>query len=111
MDWLQKSLDAIKNTDFTIAFLTKRYQFTDELGQGGWKAPDKCYDEIAISFAIQRDLFGLVEKETDSGRVLQDRAWCYQFEKKPTQGGAPITVDWKFFSQLDLYTNPHYAPI
>lgn len=111
MDWLQKSIDAIRNTDFAISFLTKRYQFTDEKGQNGWKAPDKCYDEIAMSFALQKDLFALVEKETDSGRVLEDRAWCYQFEKIPTRGGAPITADTEFFTRLDSYVNPEYVKL
>ena len=107
VDWLQKSLDAIKATDFAIPFLTKRYQFTDESGQiVGWKAPDKCYDEIAISFAMRRDLFALVEKGVASGNVLQTRAWCYQFDRQPTQG-APINADLEFFKTLERHVNPN----
>jgi hypothetical protein len=107
-DWPTKSLDAIKTTDFTIPFLTKRYQFNNELGQpAGWKAPDKCYDEIAISFARQRDLIALVEKDVDSGNVLQTRAWCYRFERQPTNG-APITADLNFFERLHHYVYPQY---
>ena len=84
MDWLQKSLDGITSADFILVFLTKRYQFTDEKGQiAGWKAPDKCYDEIAISFALRKDILALVEKGVDPGRVLETRAWCYRFEKEP----------------------------
>jgi hypothetical protein len=82
VDWLQRSLDAIRTTDFVIVFLTKRYQFTYERGKiVGWKAPDKCCDEIAMSFASSKDLFAIVEKEVGSGRVLQDRACCYQFSR------------------------------
>lgn len=84
VDWLQKSLDGITSSDFVLVFLTKRYQFTDEKGSiAGWKAPDKCYDEIAISFALRKDILALVEKEVDPGKVLDTRAWCYRFEREP----------------------------
>lgn len=109
-DWLTKSLYAIKTTNFTIPFLTKRYQFTDESGLAGWKAPDNCYDEIAISFAKQRDLIALLEKDVDSGNVLQTRAWCYRFERKPTPG-APITADLGFFERLLNYVFSRYEAI
>jgi len=83
VDWLQKSLDGITSSDFVLAFLTKRHQFLDEKGSiVGWKAPDKCYDEIAISFALHKDILALVEKEVDPGRVLETRSWCYRFEKE-----------------------------
>jgi len=97
--WLQKSLDGITSADFVLAFLTKRYQFLDKSGQvAGWKAPDKCYDEVAIAFALGKDLFALVEKEVDSGRVLETRAWCYPFERD-----SPIKADCGFFERLDFY--------
>jgi len=79
VDWLQKSLEGISSADFVLVFLTKRYQFTDETGKMGWKAPDKCYDEIAMVFALHKDIVALIEKEVDSGRVLDTRAWCYRF--------------------------------
>lgn len=102
VDWLQKSLDGIKNADFVIAFLTKRYQFANESGNlRGWKAPDKCYDEIAIAFALQKQILALVEKEVDSGNVLNTRAWCYEFSRTETnQGKSPIVIDGGFFAQM-----------
>ncbi len=107
VDWLQKSVDAIKNSDFVIAFLTKRYQYTNESREiVGWKAPDKCYDEVAMSFAMQKDLFGLIEKGVDSGRVLEARAWCYQFEMIPSKNGLfQLKADLDFFKRLDVYVN------
>ncbi|MCJ7559720.1 toll/interleukin-1 receptor domain-containing protein [Candidatus Bathyarchaeota archaeon] len=99
VDWLQKSLDGIEHTNFVLAFLTKRYQFLDDNGQArGWKAPDKCYDEIAIAFARKRDLFALVEKSVDPGMVLEQRAWCYEFHREPS-----VQIDIKLFQQLDSY--------
>ena len=99
VDWLQKSLDGITSSDFALVFLTKRHQFTDEKGQiAGWKAPDKCYDEIAISFALRKDILALVEKEVDPGRVLETRAWCYRFQRKPK-----LKADTEFFKFLKKY--------
>ena len=99
VDWLQKSLDGITSSDFVVVFLTKRYQFTDEKGSvAGWKAPDKCYDEIAISFALRKDILALVEKDVDPGRVLEMRAWCYRFEREPK-----FKADPAFFIFLDEY--------
>jgi hypothetical protein len=111
VDWLQKSLDGIRKTDFVIAFLTKRYQFTNEQHKYVWKAPDKCYDEITMSFTMDRTIFALVENETDPGRVLEDRAWFYLFSKQPTTAGAPITADIEFFDSLDRYVNHQYVPL
>jgi hypothetical protein len=105
IDWLQKSLDGINSTDFVISFLTKRYQYANEVGAiQGWKAPDKCYDEIAIAFALHKDLFALVEKDVAAGNVLATRAWCYSFEKK-VEGDIPIGADQQFFVVLDDYVN------
>lgn len=99
VDWLQKSLDGINSSDFVLVFLTKRYQFTDKKGLiAGWKAPDKCYDEIAMSFALGRDIVALVEKEVDPGRILETRAWCYQFEREPK-----FKCGSGFFPFLDEY--------
>ena len=99
VDWLQKSLDGINSADFVLVFLTKRYQFTDEKGQiAGWKAPDKCYDEIAMSFARRKDILALVEKEVDPGRVLETRAWCYRFDREPK-----FKADPEFFKFLATY--------
>lgn len=98
IDWLQKSLEGISSADFVLAFLTKRYQFTDETGKMGWKAPDKCYDEIAMAFASHKDIFALVENEVDSGRVLDTRAWCYRFERKPE-----LKADPDFFLRIAEY--------
>lgn len=104
VDWLQKSLDGINASDFVISFLTKRYQYANESGViQGWKAPDKCYEEIAIGFALRKDLYALVEKDVESGNVLQTRAWCYPFEKKAKPAGTPIEADSKFFQELDNY--------
>lgn len=106
VDWLQKSLDGISSSDFVLAFLTKRYQFTNESGKQGWKAPDKCYEEIAISFALRKDIYALVEDEVDSGNVLTTRAWCYPF-KKTTLKISPIETERNgFFYILDGYVNP-----
>lgn len=106
VDWLEKSLDGINATNFVISFLTKRYQYANESGViQGWKAPDKCYEEIAIAFALHKDLFALVEKDVAAGNVLQTRAWCYPFEKK-TRGNTPIEADRQFFIVLDDYVNP-----
>jgi DNA-directed RNA polymerase subunit RPC12/RpoP len=105
VDWLQKSLDGINSTNFAISFLTKRYQYTDESGViQGWKAPDKCYEEIAIAFSLHKDLFALVEKDVAPGNVLQTRAWCYPFEKNGRKN-APIKADREFFVALDNYVN------
>ena len=99
VDWLQKSLDGIGSSDFTLVFLTKRSQFADEKGALiGWKAPDKCYDEIAIAFALHKDILALVEKEVDPGRVLETRAWCYRFEREPK-----FKADINFFLFLGSY--------
>ena len=99
VDWLQKSLDGITSADFVLVFLTKRYQFTDEEGQvAGWKAPDKCYDEIAMAFALRKDILAFVEKEVDPGRVLETRAWCYRFEREPK-----FKAGTEFFLFLDSY--------
>lgn len=98
IDWLQKSLEGITSADFVLVFLTRRYQFTDESGKIGWKAPDKCYDEIAMAFASHKDIFALVEKEVDSGRVLDTRAWCYRFEREPE-----LEADANFFIRIDKY--------
>jgi hypothetical protein len=102
VDWLQKSLDGINNADFVIAFLTKRYQFANDLGEiSGWKAPDKCYEEIAIAFALQKRILALVESEVESGNVLSTRAWCYGFTRTECEkGSCPIKIDSEFFTQL-----------
>jgi hypothetical protein len=102
VDWLQKSLDGIKNGDFVIAFLTKRYQFANDSGAiSGWKAPDKCYDEIAIAFALEKQILALVEEEVEPGNVLSTRAWCYGFARnEPSKGACPIKIDTDFFTQL-----------
>ena len=100
VDWLQKSLDGIKESDFVLVFLTKRCQFTDESGKiVGWKAPDKCYDEIAISFALKKDILALVEEGVDPGRVLETRAWCFRFSREPK-----LLIDITFFDRVDVYT-------
>lgn len=102
VDWLQKSLDGISKTDFVLSFLTKRYQFADEKGTiVGWKAPDKCYDEIAIAFALQKQIIALVEKDVDSGNVLNTRAWCYNFSRtNDPQSMPPIKIEFDFFIQM-----------
>ncbi len=104
VDWLQKSLDGITKADFVISFLTKRYQYTDEEGKiVGWKAPDKCYDEIAIAFALNKQIIALVEKEVDSGNVLNTRAWCFQFHRvneQTLEPPSPIMIEFDFFDQL-----------
>lgn len=108
VDWLQKSLDGIRSSDFALAFLTKRYQYANETGVvSGWKAPDKCYDEVAISFAHNKDLYALIEDGVDSGNVLASRAWCYNFGKKTAVEGseAPIVANSEFFQVLDNYVN------
>jgi hypothetical protein len=109
VDWLQKSLDGIKSSNFVLALLTRRYQYADEKGViSGWRAPDKCYDEIAISFALNKDLYALVEHSVDSGNVLNSRAWCYGFEKKTAfqKTESPIVADRDFFRVLDQHINP-----
>lgn len=99
VDWLQKSLDGINSTQFVLVFLTKRYQYMNESGRLiGWKAPDKCYDEIAISFALGKDIYALGEKQVDLGRVLETRAWCYRFERDHE-----AHIDIEFFAKLDSY--------
>ena len=105
-DLLKKSLDAIADTNFVISFLTSRYQCTDETGKIIFKAPDKCYDEIAMSYAKGKEHFALVEENVDSGRVLHDRTWVYRFKKTPTKN-APITADTDFFKKLWFYAKPY----
>lgn len=104
-DWLQKSIDGIRSTEFVLVLLTKRYQYRDESGLLRWKGPDKCYDEIAMSFALGtvlggRDIFALVEKDVDPGRVLEARAWYYTLEREYQKFG----IDIEFFLKLDEYT-------
>ncbi len=71
----------------------------DEKGQiAGWKAPDKCYDEIAMSFALGKNILSLVEKGVDFGRVLENRMWCHRFEREPK-----FKADTGFFANLDFY--------
>jgi hypothetical protein len=104
IDFLQKSFDGIKNAQFTVVLLTKRYQFTNEKGLVGWKGADKCYDEIAMSFAFGRDIFAIVEKEVDPGRVLEARAWYYNFERDP------LRIPIEFFSKLAGYLGSEMEP-
>jgi hypothetical protein len=104
-DWLQKSIDGIRTTNFVLVLLTKRYQYYKEDLSIGWKAPDKCYDEIAMAFALGtvyggRQIFALVENEVDPGNVLQARAWCYRFHRQQET----IKVDYEFFIELDKFT-------
>jgi len=103
-DWLQKSIDGIRNSNFVIAVLVRRYPFTDESGKFLYKGPDKCYDEIAMAFALgtiwgHKDMFGLVEEGVDPGRVLEQRAWCHSF----TRGYDKLRIDSEFFDKLDGY--------
>lgn len=105
-DWLQKSIDGIKSSEFVIAVLIKRYSFTDELGTFRYKAPDKCYDEIAMAFALgtiwgHKDMFALVEEGVDPGRVLEERAWCHTI----TMETQKVIIDIEFFKRLDEYLN------
>ena len=102
IDWLQKSLEGIRSVDFVIALLTKRYQFTGNSGKiRGWKAPDKCYEEIAMAFALQKPICALVEEEVDPGNVLKTRAWCYKFRRNADKTApTPIDADNDFFEQL-----------
>ena len=106
-DWLQKSIDGIRNSHFVIAVLVKRYQFIDATGRFQYKAPDKCYDEIAMAFALgtiwgHKDVFGLVEEGVDPGRVLEERAWCHRFRIENQRQ----IIDIGFFERLDRYLNP-----
>ncbi len=101
VDWLQKSLDGIKKADLVIAFLTKRYQFCDVSGNvTGWKAPDKCYEEVAISFALQKEILALVEKDVEMGNILETRAWCYRFERGEETKSYFKDIDIDIFVQL-----------
>lgn len=104
LDWLQKSIDGIKSAHFVLVLLTKRYQSTDEAGLSIWKAPDKCYDEIAMSFALAttlggKDILALIEKDVDPGRVLETRAWSYKFDRSSKK----LKIDLEFFQTLDRY--------
>jgi len=104
-DWLQKSLDGIRSSQFIFVLLTKRCQYTDpESELLKWKAPDKCYDEIAMAFALGtmlggRDIFALVEKGVDPGRVLEARAWYYILDREYE----PFQVEIEFFHKIDAY--------
>jgi len=104
-DWLQKSIDGIKSSDCTLVFLTKRYKYYKKDGTLGWKAPDKCYNEIAMAFALGtvlggKQMFALVENDVDPGNVLEARAWCYRMERQDKT----VKSDMKFFDKLDKYT-------
>lgn len=106
-DWLQKSIDGIRDSHFAIAVLFKRYQFIDESGRFQYKAPDKCYDEIAMAFALgtiwgHKDILGLVEENVDPGRILEQRTWCHSF----TRDNRQLKIDSEFFVKLDSYLNP-----
>ena len=101
VDWLQKSLDGIRDKDLVVAFLTRRYQYTNTAGIiCGWKAPDKCYDEIAIAFALQKPILALVENEVDPGNVLSSRAWCFSFSRLLGNKSKPLDIEFDFFHQL-----------
>jgi hypothetical protein len=102
VDWLQKSLDGISNTDFVLCFLTKRYQFANEAGEIiGWKAPDKCYEEIAIAFALQKQIVALVESKVDAGNVLNTRAWCFKFDRIQDENlPSPLRIELDYFIQI-----------
>jgi len=64
-----------------------------------WKDPDKCYDEIAMSFMQGKDIIALVEKGVDPERV----AWCYSFERGDNGAIKLIEEGHKFFKRLDRY--------
>jgi hypothetical protein len=109
VDWLEKSLDGISNKDFVIAFLTKRYQYSDASGKiTGWKAPDKCYEEIAIAFALRKKIIALVENDVDPGNVLKTRAWCYSFSRTDKQI-SPIDIEPHFLTQLRTLIGTKFA--
>ena len=104
-DWLQKSIDGIRSSQFVLVLLTKRYQYYREDGSLGWKAPDKCYDEIAMAFALGtilggKEMFALVENDVDAGKVLPERAWYYRIDRQPKG----VKADIEFFLKLDEYT-------
>jgi len=100
MDFLQKSKDGIEQTDFVVVLLTKRYKYKD-LGQWKWKGPDKCYDEIAMSYMRGKDIFALIEKDVDPGRVLERVAWYKIFKRI----GKNIEIEngYELFQTLDTY--------
>lgn len=104
-DWLQKSIDGIRSSDFILVFLTKRYQYYRDDKSLGWKAPDKCYDEIAMAFALGtmlggKEMFALVEEDVSPGNVLEARAWCYRFKREDNS----LKTDTEFFVKLDDFT-------
>lgn len=101
LDWLQKSKEGIDQNDFVVVLLTKRYQYQDDSGQLKWKGPDKCYDEIAMAFALERQVIALVEKDVDPGRVLERVAWCYFFERGDDGAIASIEDGQELFQKLD----------
>jgi len=103
LDWLHKSKENIDQNNFIIALLTKRYQFKDDSSQLKWKGPDKCYDEIAMSFMWGKDIIALVEEGVDPGRVLERVAWCYFF-KRGNRGAIKSIKDGnELFQRLDEF--------
>jgi hypothetical protein len=101
LDFLQKSKDGIEQTDFVVVLLTKRYKYKDDSGQWKWKGPDKCYDEIAMSYMRGKDMFALIEKGIDPGRVLERVAWYKIFRR--VKKNVKIENGYELFQTLDTY--------
>jgi len=78
---LEKIEDAIKNSDFVFAILTKRHKRL-AYGQYGWKASKYIQYEIGIAYAYHKPVIAMAEKGVDVEGILPDITWYHHFRRE-----------------------------
>jgi len=78
---LEKIEDAIKNSDFVFAILTKRHKRL-AYGQYGWKASKYIQYEVGIAYAYHKPVIAVAEEGVDVKGLLPDITWHHYFRRE-----------------------------
>ena len=78
---LEKIEDAIKNSDFVFAILTKRHKHL-AYGQYGWKSSKYIQYEVGIAYAYHKPVIAVAEEGVDVEGILPDITWHHHFRRE-----------------------------
>ena len=100
---LEKIEDAIKNSDFVFAILTKRHKRL-AYGQYGWKASKYIQYEVGIAYAYHKPIVAVAEEGVDVEGILPDITWYRHFKREElAEASIPIKIIERLREEMNLH--------
>ena len=100
---LEKIEDAIKNSDFVFAILTKRHKHL-AYGQYGWKASKYIQYEVGIAYAYHKPIVAVAEEGVDVEGILPDITWYRHFKREElAEASIPIKIIERLREEMNLH--------